>query len=122
MTTSKTRLAGPLIGLSLQVIACASEPVTQMRAVFAQDLQNAVGESLLNESNPNRVRDLIQERKPTEVKRFQNGNLLHVYKDYWGGAYAGAVTQICDVYIEFESETMRVINAYSNGEGCYRAY
>jgi hypothetical protein len=50
-----------------------------------------------------------------------NGNLLHVCTDYKkykvdDGHHA------CTVYLEFAPDTMRVVKATAEGDGCYRAY
>ena len=90
-----------------------------MEQAFNEDLRLTVGRSLDELKNHPSVA-FIGERKPTETHVLDNGNVLHVYGDYWG--QYGIEREECTVFLEFDADTMTVVNASADGPGCYRAY
>jgi hypothetical protein len=109
----------PLLAL-LALLAGCPLPMHKMEAVFAESLQNTVGQSLEDlTADPNRF---IGERRPTEIRELAHGNLVFVYGDYWGQHGMDRRGGVCDVFLEFDPETMRVVGARAEGGGCYRAY
>jgi hypothetical protein len=106
----------PLLGL----VAGCPLPMQKMQDVFAASLQNTVGQSLDDlTADPNRF---IGERQPTEIRNLAQGHLVLVYRDYWGQYGMDRRGGLCDVFLELDPETMRVLRATAEGGGCYRAY
>lgn len=104
--------------LALQVAGCPLSK-EKMRKVFSEDIRMTLGKSL-EDLTCCRGRFLYG-REPTEIKTVENGNLLYIYRDYWG-PYVKR-TGRCDVFMEFtRGEQKTVIKAWSEGSGCYRAY
>jgi hypothetical protein len=94
-------------------------PKHKMREAFGESLHSSVGRTLDDlKHHPSRA--FIGTREPTEVHHLENGNVLHVYGDYWG--QYGIEREECTVVLEFAPDTMRVVKATAEGDGCYRAY
>ncbi len=111
MAVATTVLLACLLGCAL--------PKHEMQQAFREDLQLRVGRSL-DELQHHPSLAFIGRREPTEVRHLENGNLLHVYGDYWG--HYGIERGMCTVFLEFAPDTMRVVKATAQGDGCYRAY
>ena len=62
----------------------------------------------------------IGKRIPTETRNLANGNTLYVYGDYWVQYHINRTP--CDVYLEVELKTDKVVAARSEGDGCYMPY
>lgn len=97
-----------LLSIPWIIVACAL-PMHKMQDAFKQSLENTVGrtlESLKYEQG----RRFIDERDPSEVQYLNNGNILHVYRDYWGySRHLGMDREGCTVFLEFDSDTMTVV-------------
>jgi hypothetical protein len=99
------------------LLGCAL-PMHKMQEAFRESLQNTVGRSY-DELTCCKGR-FLYERNLSETRTLANGNELFVYSDYWGSQVKRS--GVCDVFLEFDPETMRVVTATAEGGGCYRAY
>ncbi|MEE9342487.1 MAG: hypothetical protein V3V12_02495 [Gammaproteobacteria bacterium] len=99
-------------------MACAL-PMHEMQEAFKESLQNTMGRTLESlKYHPGLA--FIGNREPSEVRRLGNGNILQVYRDYWG--QIGIDRGMCRVVLEFDSNIMTVVKVYAEGPGCYAAY
>lgn len=112
-----TRSAIALVTL-LSMVACAL-PKHEMREAFNESLHNAKGRTLKS-LRYDQARAFIGSREPSEVRRLGNGNIVHVYHDFW--AQIGVDREECTVFLELDSSSMTVVKAYAEGRGCYAAY
>jgi hypothetical protein len=101
------------------MLGACSLPMHKMREAFSESLKNTNGQTL-NDLKYHPGRAFVGSREPTQVRSLSNGNTLHIYDNYW--AQYGIDREPCVVFLEFESKEMRVVNASSEGEGCYAAY
>jgi len=113
-----TRFIMIMVLFVLPISGCA-QPMVKMQAVFEDWVQKTVGHSL-EQLQDRHVFYFIGERTPTEIRELENGNLLYVYNEYW--QQIGVDRVPCDVFLEFDSKTMRVVKARSSGDGCFTAY
>jgi hypothetical protein len=111
MAVTATILLACLVGCAL--------PKHEMQLAFREDLQLTVGRTL-DELKHHPSVAFIGSREPTEVRHLENGNVLHVYGNYWG--QYGIEREECMVFLEFAPDTMRVVKATAESDGCYRAY
>jgi len=91
----------------------------KMKLAFQDSVQETVGRNI-KELKFSRTHAFIGKRIPEEIRMLPNGNQLHVY-DYWKGINI-VVNDKCAVFLEFDKETMNVVSARSEGQGCYTAY
>lgn len=111
MAIIATALVACLMGCAL--------PKHEMRQAFQESLDATMGRTL-DELKQHPSRAFIGKREPAEVRRLENGNVLHMYSNYWG--QYGIEREECAVFLEFTPDTMRVVRATAEGDGCYRAY
>lgn len=108
----------PIIALVFVNSSC-SLPMKKMILVFDSWVAETVGRNL-NELKYSKTQAFIGKREPIEIRELESGNLLHVY-DYWRGTAVKRGGD-CKVFLEFDSKTMIVLAARSEGKGCYTAY
>lgn len=107
-----------ILALMACLPACAL-PKHEMQEAFKESLQNTMGRTLESlKHDPGRA--FIGNRQPSDVRRLRSGNILQVYRDYWG--QIGIDREMCTVFLEFDSNIMTVVKAYAEGPGCYAAY
>jgi hypothetical protein len=102
----------------LSVLLGCSLPMHKMQDAFLESLGNTVGRTY-EELTCCKGR-FLYERGLTNTRALANGNELFIYLDYWGSNVQRR--GVCDVFLEFDPETMRVVRATAEGGGCYRAY
>lgn len=106
-----------LISIPWILLACAL-PMHKMQQAFVESLGKTVGRTHDELTCcPGRF---LYGLEPTETKYKDNGNLLREYIDFWGPHVKRMGT--CNIFLEFDSDTMRVVEASAEGPGCYRAY
>lgn len=95
-------------------------PLHRMQEAFAESLEKTVGRTIDELTNhPNRF---IGTRTPTEITHTADGLLLYLYADYWGSYGMSRNGGACDVYLEIDPDSMKVVSARAVGGGCYRPY
>ena len=63
----------------------------------------------------------LSPRGGAEIQKLDNGNVLHLYADYW--LHKGMESRgKCSVFIELNEASNVIVNAWSKGDGCYSAY
>jgi hypothetical protein len=89
-----------------------------MRRVFQDNVARAVG---FTTSQLKRDEfQLIGNREPTDIKTLISGNISYEYDGYWTQYHIDRSP--CTVYIEVEPESELVVDAYSQGDGCYMPF
>ena len=91
----------------------------KMIQAFDNSVKKTVGSSI-NKLKYSKTQAFISKREPIEIRELETGNLLYVY-DYWKGT-AIKKDGDCKVFLEFDSKTMIVLAARSEGESCHSAY
>lgn len=104
--------------LMLLVIGCTL-PMHKMQASFNESVQATVGHAL-DQLKDKHSYNFVGEMEPSEIHQLEEKTILYVYRDYW--RKQGIERESCDVFLEFDEYTMKVVRAYSTGKGCYRAY
>lgn len=107
-----------IITLTLMAGCIIPPNMKQMRDRFQFSVNSQIGNRL--DELTNKEAQVIGFRKPTDVEYLPNGKMLYVYEDYWL-QYEIQRTP-CTVFLEVDSETEIVTNAYSRGAGCYMPY
>jgi len=102
----------------LFVLPGCALPMHKMQDAFLESLQNTVGRS--HEELTCCKGRFLYERELSETRTLANGNELFIYSDYWGSQVRRR--DVCDVFLEFDPDTMRVVRATAEGGGCHRAY
>lgn len=63
----------------------------------------------------------LSSRRPDEIRELGSGRSLRIFIDHWG-AYNVKPRGACTVFVEVDASSEMVVNAWSEGIGCFRAY
>ena len=108
-----------ILVLSILLIPSCALNMDKMRDVFQESVQGTVGNSLeYLKHSPTRA--FIGVREAIEIVSLDDGRLIHVY-DYWKGTAMKRNGQ-CKVFLYFNEQENIVMEARSEGPGCYTAY
>ncbi|WP_353254372.1 hypothetical protein [Salinisphaera sp. PC39] len=118
MMTDKVTLFVTIFILLAPCMSC-SLSMKDMRIRFQEAYIDAAKGRHLNDLKKDEF-SVIGNRKVTRIERLNNGNELHIYEGFW--LQYDIEREPCDVFFEVDPITNRVVEADSEGEGCYMPY
>jgi hypothetical protein len=99
--------------LALLAIGACTPTFQQQQERFKAEVAGAIGQPFPDEY-------LIGRRQPTQTSVSPSGNVQYLYKEYW------LMYRInrpgCDVTVEVDAQTKKIVSASSEGPGCHMPY
>jgi hypothetical protein len=99
--------------LVLLAIGACTPTFQQQQERFEAVVAGAVGKPFPDEY-------LIGQRQPTQTTVLPSGNTRHLYKEYW--VMYDINRPSCDVTVEVDSQSNKIVSASSEGPGCQMPY